>query len=127
MKKAIVGLSIALLAFLSACNSSSKVVSDYDESALNADFGGHPAYEIGANAEGMPIFTDYKKALEQAKIDYEVGFEAIAEERDLQPVDESNYEDYLLFGWQLETEDEALQEQGVMISKFLDIYANSFD
>ncbi|WP_374966909.1 hypothetical protein [Lysinibacillus sp. RS5] len=48
MKKTLIIISIVLLMLLTACNSSSKVVDDYDTSQLNADFGDDEAYEIGA-------------------------------------------------------------------------------
>ncbi|OBZ11412.1 hypothetical protein [Bacillus sp. FJAT-26390] len=118
-------IGIALLAFLTACNSASKVVGDYDASRLSVDFGDNKAYEIGANAKGMPIFKDHKKALQQAQTDYKIGFDATGAEFDLMPISDKNYKDYMTYGWQLETKDEAVVQQGVMVTKFLDIYENS--
>ncbi|WP_285397329.1 hypothetical protein [Lysinibacillus sp. fls2-241-R2A-57] len=126
MKKLII-ISIVLLTLLTACNSSSKVVNDYDTSQLSADFGDNEAYAIGANAKGMPIFKNHKKALQQAQVDYEKGFAATAKEYDLKPISQKNYKDYKTLAWQLETKDETVVQQGVMISKFLDIYENSFE
>ncbi|MEV5026599.1 hypothetical protein [Paenibacillus sp. LPE1-1-1.1] len=127
MKYIMMVISIVLLTFLTACNSPSKVVDDYDTSQLSADFGGNDAYEIGANAKGMPIFKDHKKALQQAQIDYKQGFDATAVEYDLMPIGNENYRDYKKFARQLETKDEMVKQQGVMVSKFLDIYENSFN
>jgi hypothetical protein len=118
-------ISIALLTFLTACNSTSKVVDDYDTSQLSADFGVNEAYEIGANTKGMPIFKDHKKALQQAQIDYKKGFDATGVEFDLMPISNKNYKDYMTYAWQLDTKDETVIKQGVMVSKFLDIYENS--
>lgn len=127
MKYIMMVISIALLAFLTACNSPSKVVGDYDASQLSADFGDNDAYEIGANDKGMPIFKDHKKALQQAQIDYKQGFDATVVEYDLMPISNENYRDYKKFAGQLETKDEMVKQQGVMVSKFLDIYENSFN
>lgn len=120
-------ISIALLTFLTACNSPSKVVDDFDTSQLSADFGDNDAYEIGANAKGMPIFKDHKKALQQAQIDYKQGFDATVAEYDLMPISNENYRDYKKYAGQLETKNEMVKQQGVMVSKFLDIYENSFN
>jgi len=120
-------ICIALLTFLAACNSPSKVVNDYDTSQLSTDFGDNEAYEIGANAQGMPIFKDHMKALQQAQIDYKQGFDATVVEYDLLPINNENYRDYMKLAWQLEVKDEMIKQQGVMVSKFLDIYENSFN
>jgi len=32
----------------------------------------------------------------------------------------------MTYAWQLETKDETVKQQGVMIAKFFDIYENSF-
>jgi hypothetical protein len=120
-------ICIALLTFLTACNSTSKVVDDYDTSQLSADFGVNEAYEIGANAKGMPIFKDHKKALEQAQTDYKIGFDATRVEFNLAPISDKNYKDYMTYAWQLETKDETVIKQGVLVSKFLDIYENSIN
>ena len=118
-------ICIALLTFLTACNSTSKVADDYDTIQLSADFGVNEAYEIGANAKGMPIFKDHKKALQQAQIDYKKGFDTTRVEFNLSPISNKNYKDYMTYAWQIETKDETVKKQGVMVSKFLDIYENS--
>lgn len=126
MKHLMMVISIALLTFLTACNSPSEVVDDYDISQLS-DFGVNEAYEIGANAKGMPIFKDYKKALQQAQIDYKKGFDATVVEYNLMPISNENYRDYKKYAGQLESKDEMVKQQGIMVSKFLDIYENSFN
>jgi len=127
MNKIKVFILISLSILLTACNSPSKVVDDYDTSKLSTDFGGNEAYEIGANAKGMPIFRDVNEAFKQAQIDFKQGFEAISKEYELDPVNQTNYQDYKTYGWQLETKDETVKQQGIMITKFFDIYENSFD
>jgi hypothetical protein len=127
MKHIVMVISIALLTFLTACNSPSKVVDDYDISRLSVDFGVNEAYEIGANAKGMPIFRNHKKALQQAQIDYKKGFDATVVEYNLKPISNENYRDYKKYAGQLESKDDRVKQQGVMVSKFLDIYENSFN
>ncbi|OXT15802.1 hypothetical protein B9K06_18630 [Bacillus sp. OG2] len=126
MRSLFIIFSIILLV---SCDNQSlaTVVDEYDVSKLSIDFGNKEAYEIGANVEGMPIFKDSKKALKQAKLDYKEAFAAVAEEFDLEPVSDSNYKEYKQYGWQVSVMDKNVQEQGVELSKFLDIYENSFE
>ena len=74
----------------------------------------------------MPIFKHHNKAFQQAQIDFKQGFEATSEEYELKPVNKRNYKDYMAYTWQLETKDETVRQQGLMITKFFDIYENSF-
>ncbi|WP_273129479.1 hypothetical protein [Bacillus weihaiensis] len=121
-------LIIFSIILLGSCDNQSLsiVVNEYDTSKLSIDFGNEKAYEIGANVEGMPIFKDPKKALKQAKLDYKEAFEAVAKEFDLEPVSDRNYKEYKKYGWQVTVKDKNVQEQSVKLSKFLDIYENSF-
>ncbi|MCH1624536.1 hypothetical protein [Fredinandcohnia quinoae] len=114
---------------LTACDNQSlaTVVDKYDVSKLSVDFGNNEAYEIGANSEGMPIFKDAKAALKQAKSDYVEGFKAVAEEFELEPISHDNFQEYKTYGWQITVMDKNIQQQGVDITKFLDIYENSFE
>lgn len=122
-------ISIFLTGLLVSCDNPSlaEVVDEYDVSQLSVDFGNHIAYELGANVEGMPIFKDTDLALKQAKLDYQEGFEEIAKEFELEPISHKNYQEYKIYGWQLTVMDKNIQQQGVDISKFLDIYENSFE
>ncbi|MDL4839108.1 hypothetical protein [Aquibacillus rhizosphaerae] len=105
----------------------STVVDEYDVSKLSSNYGNNKAYEIGANVEGLPIFKDAQKALNQIKLDCKEGFEAVATEFELNPISHKNYEDYKKYAWQITVKDKSVQQQGVEISKFLDIYENSFE
>ncbi|MGM9928377.1 MAG: hypothetical protein ACI35P_10565 [Bacillus sp. (in: firmicutes)] len=127
MKVRVLVMMVVALTFLTACHFSSKVVGEYDTSRLSEDFGNEGAYEIGANIAGMPVFKDTEKALQQAQIDFRKGFEATAEEYSLEPVSHSNYKDYKTYAWNLGTKDEIAKQQGIMITKFMDIYENSFE
>mgnify|MGYP003550872844 FL=1 len=76
--------------------------------------------------DGMPIFKDTNKALEQALIDYADGFTAIQKQYNLAPVNDENWKNYKTYGWQLTIDDENIKKQGSEISQFFDIYENSF-
>lgn len=104
----------------------SVVVMEYDMSQLPSDFGGDEVYLIGANGKGIPVFVYPDRAFEQALIDYKDGFKAIQREFYLLPVSRFTWKPYKAYGWQLSSEDERLVDQGYEISRFLDIYENSF-
>ena len=80
------------------------------------------AYAIGANKDGMPIFKDRKAAMKQAKKDY--GLPKISDNPKV-------CQQYKMLGWQtvppmtVENYEEIGRQCG-MVSRFLDIYCNSF-
>ena len=120
--------AVCSLLILTACaNTPDQVVGEYDTTKLSNTFDQtNEAYSIGANQDGMPIFKDTNKALEQALIDYADGFTAIQKQFNLAPVNDKNWENYKTFGCQLTTDDENIKKQGCEISQFFDIYENSF-
>lgn len=73
---------------------------------------------------GCRFFVNPDAALEAALRDYAEGFAAVSEEFNLDPVNNDNYSWYKKYGWQQPYED--LRYQGIQISKFFDIYENSF-
>ena len=122
-------LIIGIILMITACGiSNGGVVGEYDTSELRGDFikSGNDAYDIGINKDGMPIFKDNDKAFNQALIDYADGFSAIQKEFDLKPIGEKNWEEYKIYGWQLSTDDKDILKQGGEITRFFDIYENSF-
>lgn len=80
--------------------------------------------KIGSN--GQQVFVDPAQALAQAKRDYKEGFAAIRKEFGLLPLNSLNYRAYMNYGWQLTIGDEEVRRQGMEITKFFDIYENSF-
>lgn len=122
-------LIVCMVLMLTACsNPNSEVVHEYDTSKLGGDFvkSNNEAYDIGANKDGMPIFKDVDKAFNQALIDYADGITAIQREFDLKPISSKNWEEYKTYGWQLSTDDKDILKQGGEITRFFDIYENSF-
>ncbi len=128
-KHFIIMLILYMLLILTSCVSSKdKVVGEYDINTLQGDFlkTDYEAYEIGANRDGQPIFKDNDKAFNQALIDYKKGFLEIQKEYNLETINKENYKDYKVNGSQLYTDDKSVLQEGIEISKFLDIYENSF-
>lgn len=119
---------------LSSCNQSiepdpglSKVVSQMDEENPEFSFGeGEDAYKMGYNKDGMLIFVDMNKALDQLCIDYADVIEAIKEEYDLEEISPSNWWGYGVYGWQLNSDDAQLCAGGVEVTGFFDYYDNGF-
>lgn len=107
-------------------NPQNVAVDEYDVSQLSSDFGGDEAYKIGVNKDEKPVFVDPDAAFKQAVIDYKEGFKAIQEEYYLFPITKLNWRSYGYYGWQLTHEDEDIIDQGYEISRFFEIYKNSF-
>jgi len=105
-----------------------KVVGEYDTSSLGGTFvtSENPAYKIGMNVYGMPVFVDSDAAFDAILEDCADGFACLAKEFDLTAVTKHNYETYKTYGWQTGVSDEAVRKQCAEISRFLDIYENSF-
>lgn len=125
----IIMLILTILFVITACaNQNYEVVGEYDINKLairllNNNSG---VYDVGANQEGMPVFKDTDKAFKQIIIDCEDGFMAIQEEFNLKVINKNNFKDYMLYGWQLRTDNDEIREQGMRITEFFDIYENSF-
>ncbi len=107
-------------------NPQNVAIDEYDVSQLTSDFGGAEAYEIGKNKEGKPVFVNPDAAFKQIVVDYKEGFQAIQEEYHLFPITKLTWRGYGYYGWQLTHEDEVIIDQGYEISRFFEIYKNSF-
>ncbi len=107
-------------------NPQNVAIDEYDTTLLASDFGGDEAYKIGVSIEGKPVFIDPDAAFDQVTQDYKEGFKAIQEEYYLFPITKLNWRSYGYYGWQLSHEDETIIDQGYEISRFFEIYKNSF-
>ena len=87
---------------------------------------GKPAYAMGINSKGMPVFEYPDDAFAEAAMDFQTGIAAIQGQFDLEPFTPSNWEPYKNYGAQITTEDETLREECMRVSIFLDFYDNSF-
>lgn len=83
-------------------------------------------FAIGANSNGYAVFKDPDKAFATLKESYSDGIQLIQEEFDLLPFMKLNYSEYKTYGWQVTTGTGEEQEQAHFVTKFLDIYENSF-
>ena len=84
-------------------------------------------FEIGATAEGMAVFKDPAAAFTALQEKYADGIALIQKEQNLQPLSQKNYQEYKTHGWQVTTGSEAEKEQALFVSRFMDIYENSFE
>lgn len=90
-------------------------------------FPNHSAFEMGLSRTGQPVFTDTAKAMRQAKVIYSDAISYLQKEHHLLPLSQYTYKPYMIYGWQIVCEDEAIREQGMELSGFLDIYDNCFE
>ncbi len=84
-------------------------------------------FAIGADKYGRAVFKDPGKAFDTFTELYAEPIALIRQENNLSPISERNYDMYKKFGWQITSGTEALQDQAAFVSRFLDIYENSFD
>ena len=84
-------------------------------------------FEIGADKDGNAVFKDPANAYKALLENYVEGLDLIQSEMKLEPVSQNNYQDYETFGWQVTSGTEAAREQAQFVSRFFDIYENSFD
>lgn len=87
----------------------------------------HEDFAIGADKYGRAVFKNPLKAFDTMKELYTDGLTLIAEEQELAPISQSNYNLYKKFGWQVTSGSEEAQKQARFVTNFLDIYENSFD
>ncbi len=85
------------------------------------------AFEIGANEDGYAVFKDPQTAFDIFVEKYVDGINLIKDVYDLYPLTEDNYSEYKKYGGQIASGTADEQEQANFISKFLDIYENSFN
>ena len=84
-------------------------------------------FEIGATKDGYAVFKDPDQAYEALLENYSEGLKLIADEHQLNPVSKDNYQAYKKYGTQITSGSPEAQEQACFISKFFDIYENSYD
>ncbi|MCL2859945.1 MAG: hypothetical protein FWF46_05205 [Oscillospiraceae bacterium] len=90
-------------------------------------FGDNPAYAIGANKYGYPVFKDPRKAYKQFKKDYADTLKFIRNQFNIPlPMCKFNYDIYGVYGFQVVTDDESLRYKSSEVSHFIHIYENSF-
>ncbi len=103
-----------------------KVVAPITEDRIPAFLENKDAYVLGLNSFGTPVFENPEEAFQQACTDYSSGIAAIQQQFQLEPISSSNWKPYGVYGTQIITEDQTLQEECLNVSKFFDYYENSF-
>ena len=84
-------------------------------------------FTIGADRYGRAVFKEPRKAFDTFRELYAESIRLIREQEDLPPLSQANTGVYKKFGWQLLNGTEEQKEQARFVTKFLDIYENSFD
>ena len=85
-----------------------------------------PDFAIGAAENGQAVFKDPEKAFAAFTDLYADTLEQLRQDYDLPPITEQEYEWYKTFGWQFPGGTETERERAAFVSKFLDLYENSF-
>jgi len=83
-------------------------------------------FAIGADRYGRAVFKDPHKAFETFLKICAPGIEIIQQEMGLDPISASDYELYKKYGWQVTYGTIRQRELARFVTKFLDIYENSF-
>ena len=84
------------------------------------------SFEIGASENGDAVFKNPDEAFETLKEMYSEGIKIIQLEFKLSKFNKKNYQEYKIYGWQVTAGSDEEKEQAQFVSKFLDIYENSF-
>lgn len=84
-------------------------------------------FDIGANKYGIAVFKNPKEAFKTLKKKYKKGINLIKKEFNLPPLSNFTYKVYKTYGWQVTKGSKKEKEEALFITKFLDIYENSFN
>lgn len=85
-----------------------------------------PDFAIGATTNGMAVFKNPDKALKTLKKNYKDGIRIIRKEFCRINLSKRNFDCYKNLGWQVTIGTKEEQEEARFISRFMDIYENSF-
>ena len=85
-----------------------------------------PAYAMGLNFAGEPVFKDPHAALEQFMLDYGIAITHVKTTFDLEPLSANYWKPYKTYGWQYVSNNEDTMRKTADITAFFDIYENSF-
>lgn len=83
-------------------------------------------FQLGYNTTGKIVLEEPTEAFFTLYKDFFEGVELIQEEYKLFPLNKFNYEIYGNLGWQVTGGTKKEKEQAAFITKFFDIYENSF-
>lgn len=83
-------------------------------------------FAIGATKDGIAVFKDPDGAYQALTEKYADGLALIRQEKVLLPLSTRNYQAYKTYGWQVTGGSQEAQSQARFISRFFDIYENSY-
>ena len=83
-------------------------------------------FAIGAGEDGYAVFKDPGEAFAALREHYPEGISLIRKEFHLLGLSKLNYPSYQTYGWQTTTGSEEARQQAQFVSRFFDIYENSF-
>lgn len=83
-------------------------------------------FAIGAGEDGYAVFKDPGEAFAALREHYPEGISLIRKEFHLLWLSKLNYPSYQTYGWQATTGSEEARQQAQFVSRFFDIYENSF-
>ncbi len=83
-------------------------------------------FTIGADQYGRAVFKTPHKAFDTFVVLFADGIALIQEQNHLAPISQKNYRAYKTMGWQVTSGAEEARQQAIFVTKFLDIYENSF-
>lgn len=83
-------------------------------------------FDIGADENGYAVFKDPYRAFYEFEVLYSKGIEAIEKEFHLKPMTKDRFQVYKTYGWQITKSTYEEQKQARFVTRFLDIYENSF-
>lgn len=83
-------------------------------------------FEIGATKDGIAVFKNPDSAYQALTEKYADGLALIRQEKGLIPITRKNYSAYKTYGWQVTGGSQEAQSQAHFISRFFDIYENSY-
>ena len=83
-------------------------------------------FAIGADQYGRAVFKTPHKAFDTFVVLFADGIALIQAQNHLAPISKKNYSAYKTMGWQVTSGAEEAQQQAIFVTKFLDIYENSF-
>ena len=84
------------------------------------------AFAIGADEDGMAVFKNPARALRALRAHYGQGIWLIQKELHMLPLTPYTYSPYAMNGWAPTSGTAEAQEQAEFVTRFIDIYENSF-
>lgn len=85
------------------------------------------SYAIGADQSGKAVFKEPYRAFDTMTAQCADGLALIQEEFDLPPITRRDFDAYKVYGFQTSGGSDQAREQASFVTRFLDIYENSFE